>query len=202
MWDILIKYIIANPIELIGFCFTVVSIWLNTQQNPWGWGVGILGIGCYLYLSFSVGLWGSFLLNIYFLIISIYGWYWWKLGKGKEKFLPITYCTLRELGLLFILAIFLCMAIVGLIHSYQSATPIQYWDAEATAFSLIGQWLLARKKMENWLVWLLVNVQFVFIYYYQNLFITSLLYIILFILALRGWSQWKKSVNTTITESV
>jgi nicotinamide mononucleotide transporter len=201
MWDSLIDYILANPIELLGFCFTIVSIWLNTQQNSWGWGVGILGIGCYIYISLSINLLGSFILNIYFLLLSIYGWYWWKFGKKEQHVLSITRCTLREIGFLLALSVILTFVVVGLVQNYQNPTFIQYWDAEATALSMIGQWLLARKKIENWLIWIFVNVQYMFIYYYQNLVVTSLLYCILILLAIKGWLTWKKELAIKPTES-
>lgn len=195
MWDLIKEYALTNPLELIGFGFTVCSIWLNTKQNPWGWIVGIVGIACYIYISLSVRLWGSFLLNIYFLIVSIYGWYLWKFGKKEEKLLAISRCTSNEIKILLLIVLALTFSLIGLLYSYQRATPIQYWDAEATAFSLVGQWLLARKKIENWIIWLFVNVQYVLIYFYQHLIVTSMLYVILIVLAAKGWKEWQKSMK-------
>ncbi len=191
-WQIVLQYLQANPIEICGFAFTVLSIWLNTKQNPWGWGVGILGILCYIYVFASVWLLGDFLLNIYFFITSIYGWYLWKFAKKEDKHLAVSRTSFAEIKILIVIGVVATFLLGKLLSSYpQAAVP--YWDAETTAFSLIGQWLLVRKKIENWLVWLFVNLQYVAIFFYKDLIATSLLYAILAILAIKGWYEWKKS---------
>jgi len=191
-WQIVLQYIQANPIEISGFVLTVISIWLNTKQNPWGWGVGILSILCYIYVFASVWLLGDFLLNIYFFMTSIYGWYLWKFTKKEEKYFPISRVSFSEVKILIIVGIISAFLLGKLLSSYpQAAVP--YWDAETTAFSLVGQWLLMRKKIENWLVWIFVNLQYVAIFFYKDLIATSLLYVILTILAVKGWYEWKKS---------
>jgi len=193
VWQTALGYVYANPIEIAGFVLTIVSIWLNTKQNPWGWGVGILSILCYIYIFASVWLLGDFLLNIYFFITSIYGWYLWKFGKKGNKLLPVTRISLSEIKILILVGIIGSFLLGALLSSYpQAAVP--YWDAETTAFSLIGQWLLVRKKLENWLVWIFVNLQYVAIYFYKDLIATSLLYVILTALAFKGWQDWRKSL--------
>jgi nicotinamide mononucleotide transporter len=191
-WQIVLQYIQTNPIEICGFVLTVLSIWLNTKQNPWAWGVGILSILCYIYVFASVWLVGDFLLNIYFFITSIYGWYLWQFKKKEKKYLPISRLSLAEIKTLIVIGAVATFLLGKLLSSYpQAAVP--YWDAETTAFSLIGQWLLVRKKIESWLVWLFVNLQYVAIFFYKDLIATSLLYFILTILAIKGWYEWKKS---------
>lgn len=191
-WQITLQYLQANPIEICGFVLTILSIWLNTKQNPWGWGIGILSILCYIYVFASVWLLGDFLLNIYFFITSIYGWYLWKFRKKEEKYLAVSRLSFAEIKILIIIGVIATFLLGKLLSSYpQAAVP--YWDAETTAFSLIGQWLLVRKKIESWLVWLFVNLQYVAIFFYKDLIATSLLYIILTILAIKGWYEWKKS---------
>lgn len=191
-WQITLQYLQANPIEICGFVLTILSIWLNTKQNPWGWGVGILSILCYIYVFASVWLLGDFLLNIYFFITSVYGWYLWRFEKKGEKHLAVSRLSFAEIKILIVIGIIATFLLGRLLSSYpQAAVP--YWDAETTAFSLIGQLLLVRKKIENWLVWLFVNLQYVAIFFYKDLIATSLLYVILTILAIKGWYEWKKS---------
>ena len=192
MWATISEYVQSNPVELIGFVFTVISIWLNTQQNVWGWAWGIIGIICYAYISLKINLLGNFVLNIYFFAVSIYGWYWWKFGEKEAKKLPISRCSPLEIGILLVAVMLSAIFLAGLLYQYRNISSIQYWDIETTALSLAGQWLLARKKIENWLVWLVVNLQYVLIYFFHNLMITSFLYVILTLLALKGWRDWGK----------
>jgi nicotinamide mononucleotide transporter len=195
MWEAIREYVWQNPVELLGFGFTVVSIWLNTRQNAWGWLWGMVGIVCYAYISLKINLLGSFFLNLYFFALSIYGWYWWKWGKKEAKNLPVSHCAPLEIVILAIVAILSFVLLSSVLYGFKNISPMQYWDVETTAFSLVGQWLLARKKIENWLVWLWVNLQYVLIYFYQNLLITSLLYVVLALLALQGWRRWQKEIK-------
>ncbi len=193
MWQAILHYVLNNVIELLGFVFTTASIWLSTKQNPWGWFFGILSIACYIYISLSAWFLGYFLLNIYFLLTSIYGWYLWRFGKKEKGIFLVTRTSAREGAILVAVGVVCAVLLGGLFSSYKATVP--YWDAETTAFSLIGQWLLARKKIENWWVWIFVNVQYIVIFFYKDLIITSLLYLILTILAFKGYKEWYKSLE-------
>jgi nicotinamide mononucleotide transporter len=192
MWQTIPQYISNNPIEFLGFVFTTVSVWLNTKQNPWGWGMGILSIICYIYVFASVWLIGDFFLNIYFLLTSVYGWYLWKFGKKEGAVFQVTHTSSCERWILLVTGI-ICAILLGILFDSYPQASVPYWDAETTAFSLVGQWLLVRKKIENWLVWIFVNIQYVALFFYKDLIATSLLYIMLTIFAVKGYREWRKN---------
>lgn len=190
VWEFVVNYLHKNPIELLGAVLTVICVWLNTQQNPWGWLVGILGIICYLWVFYQVRLVGDFLLNIYFLLTSLYGWYHWRYGKGNMKKLPISRLSLPKL-MTYVIAGLVLGVIFGEILARYTSASVPRWDAIATTFSVIAQWLLAKKKVESWGFWIFVNVIYVGIFLAQELFATMLVYAILLALAIKGYWQWK-----------
>ncbi len=188
------EYVQQHFIEIIGSLLTVLAIWLNTKQNAWGWIVGIASIVCYIYVFASVWLLGDFLLNIYFLITSLYGWYQWKYGSQEHQELAVSRTKSNELLILISLAV-LGAVLLGLLFSTYPQAAVPYWDAVITSFSLVAQWLLARKKLENWLVWIFVDVQASMIYFYKDLIVTCFLYLLLTALAIKGYADWKKSMS-------
>lgn len=156
--------------------------------------MGILSIVCYIYVFASVWLLGDFLLNIYFFLTSLYGWYQWKYGSQEHQELAVSHTKSRELLILISLAI-IGAILLGMLFSTYPQAAVPYWDAVVTSFSLVAQWLLARKKLENWLVWIFVDVQASMIYFYKDLVVTGLLYIILTILAVKGYMDWRNSMS-------
>ncbi|MCS7018955.1 MAG: nicotinamide riboside transporter PnuC [Cytophagales bacterium] len=190
-----VEYFYNNPIESIGAILTVVCVWLNTRQSIWGWPVGIASITCYIWVFYDVYLLGDFLLNIYFLLLSLYGWYHWLYGKGNEKKLPVTRLTQSELVTYVIVGSIAAFIFGEILVRYTSAS-LPYWDATTTSFSVLAQWLLARKKIENWLFWIFVNILYIGIYFAKSLFATALVYAILLVLAVKGYQQWKAELYT------
>jgi nicotinamide mononucleotide transporter len=195
-WQSAVNYFYNSPIELLGAVLTVICVWLNTHQNIWGWPVGILSIICYIWVFYEVYLLGDFLLNIYFLVLSIYGWYNWLYGKGKAVKLPVTSLSLQQL-LAYVIVGSTAAFIFGKILASYTPASLPYWDATTTSFSMLAQWPLARKKIENWLFWIFVNVLYIGIYFVKNLFATSIVYVILLVLAAKGYQQWKSELINT-----
>ncbi len=186
------QYFVNNPLESLGFGLTLLGIWLNVQQNIWGWAVGAGGIICYLLIFFRVELYGDFTLQIYFFLTSIYGFWAWQ-QKPDQSGLPIT--RLSDQERLFLAGIVLVGTVLaGFVLSFFNPS-FAYPDAFTTVLSVIAQWLLARKKLENWLLWILANLVYVFIYYYKNLYLTCFLYFLLLGLALQGFWQWRNKLQ-------
>ncbi len=193
-WYSVIDYFYNSPIELLGAVLTVVCVWLNTRQNIWGWPIGILSIICYIWVFYEVYLLGDFLLNIYFLLLSIYGWYNWLYGKGKEEKLPVTALPFQQL-VTYIIVGSVAAFIFGEILARYTTASLPYWDAITTSFSVLAQWLLAKKKIENWIFWIFVNVLYIGVYFVKDLFASSLVYVILLALAVKGYQHWKLELN-------
>lgn len=199
MLQLIYDYISNNTIEVIGAVLTILCVWLNTKANIWGWFVGILGTICYIYVSYSTQLWGFCLLNIFFLAISVYGLWNWKYGTENKiqtneiqireiTILPITHTNTITLIILISLGIILSGIFSYILIQADSSSP--YFDAIIFAFSIIAQGLLANKKIENWLFWIVINLLTVMMFLQLKIWISAILYVILFILAIRGYLEW------------
>lgn len=186
------QYFLDNPLESVGFGLTLLGIWLNVRQNIWGWVVGAAGIVCYLIIFFRVELYGDFSLQIYFFLTSIYGFWAWS-KKPDQANLPIT--RLSDQQRVFLAGTVLVgTVLVGFVLSFFNPS-FAYPDAFTTVLSLIAQWLLARKKLENWLLWIVANLVYIVMYYHKDLYLTCFLYVLLLGLAIQGFWEWRNNLQ-------
>ena len=188
------QYFSGNPIELLGALTGILCVYLNAKENIWGWPIGIVSVACYVIVFWNAFLFGDFLLHIIYVILGFYGWYYWLYGGKKKDALPISVSPKKELLFFGALGSILILPIGWLLSLYPNAS-VPYWDATTTIFSLLAQWQLARKRLENWLTWLFVDTLCVVIYYYKELYITSGLYFVYLILATLGYLEWRRHMN-------
>lgn len=186
-------WIFYNYFELLASIFGITYVILATQQNIWCWMAGIINVTLYIFIFFNARLYGDMGLQIFYLVLSIYGWYSWKFGKSKnKKELVITKLSINTgLILLAISAVFsICF---GYLISYTNS-DVPYWDGITTALGLVATWMTARKILENWLVWIFTDLLCVGIYFYKELHPTSVFYLIMTILAVISYFKWKKDM--------
>jgi nicotinamide mononucleotide transporter len=186
----LITYFQNNPYEFWGFITTIICVWLNTRENVWGWFFAILAAVFSIKVFYDSALYGDLSLQIVFIFISIYGWYEWLYGNSTEGKISISLIS-RQLAI-FLVIIFLIFApVLGwFLQLLEGKLP--YLNAATTAISLLAQWMMARKYLENWLVWIFVNLLLIGVYYYSSLYLYSFLYLILLVLAILGFFTWRK----------
>ncbi len=133
-------------------------------------------------------------LQFYYVFISIYGWFHWSRSNGHEKDkLPISHLTKRVFFKLLLVSLFLYIAISFILVNYTDS-PLPYWDTFTTALSIVATWMLTQKILEQWLVWVLVDVVSTGLYLYKELYPTSILFAVFTTLALYGYFQWKKDL--------
>lgn len=191
------EYLQSNYLENIGIISTLICVWLNTKQNIWGWPMAILAAIVYGIIFYQAKLYSDMELQIVFVIISIYGWWQWLYGSEKKNTLKVIITPKRYfLILLVIFILFSCIS--GYLHKKFTDASWPYFDSSLTAISLIAQWLLARKYLENWILWIMANVGYILMYFSKNLFGTSVLYILLLALAIKGYFDWRKSMMDEI----
>ncbi len=181
-------------VELTGTIFGIIGVWLTVKKNILCFPAGIINVALYAWLFFQSRLYADALLQIVYIILLIYGWYQWLYGKKNDTALDVTKTSSGMLSLLFLLCIISTVGI-GIFFRYNTDASLPYLDALTTSISLIAQWMIARKKIENWLLWIVADVIYVGMYVYKHLYLTSLLYFIFIILAIIGWQQWKKDVQ-------
>ena len=177
--------------EIIGFIFGVAGIWLTMRENTWCFPIGLVNVIVSLVLFFSQKLYSDCIQQIVYILLLSYGWYKWLIGENKKSELKISFSSNKLLVILLSLCILFSLAAGFMFEKYTDAS-LPYWDASATALSFTAQWMIARKKIENWLLWMIVNSMYVGIYLYKDLLLYAVLFFIYFLLAVKGWMEWKK----------
>ncbi len=182
--------------EITGTVVGLIYLWLEYRASIYLWIAGIIMPAIYIYVYYEAGLYADFGINIYYLLAAVYGFLVWKFGKrkGSDKELPIVKMPLKRVipaTAVFIIA-FIGIAEI-LIRFTDSDVP--WLDSFTTALSIIGMWMLARKYLEQWLVWIVVDVVCCGLYIYKGLHFTSALYGLYAIIAIFGYYKWKKMMH-------
>lgn len=179
-------------LEVAAFVVALAMVGLNMRVNPWAWPLAILSSLMYGLLFLDSRLYGEAGLQLFFVALAAWGWWQWLRGRTAEG-RPL---QVRPLGRGGRVRVLLAMAVAwpALAALLASATDsdVPWWDAFPTAGSLIGQWLLGRKHVENWPVWLVVNLVSVALFAYRGLWLTVLLYALFVVLSAIGWRHWQR----------
>ena len=187
-------------IEFFGFLTALVYLYFSIKQKIWLWPFGILTSSLYIYIFYISSLYADMGLQIYYVLISFYGWYHWVYGASHNKAgnLPISTLSgslaLKLLMILFIIYwIIVFILLKGPAYIGMPPSDLPYWDAFTTSVSIIATWMLARKIIEHWIVWIIVDSVSFGLYIYKELYITVVLFLIYTILAFVGFYEWKKN---------
>lgn len=183
-------------LEMFGVFFGFLSVWYSMRENILVFPTGIISTGIFVYILLVFGLLGDMLINAYYFAMSIYGWYVWTRKVDATHFIPITKTTSKERKwsvILFVATIVFVMMVYLFFDRLDSWTS--YVDSLTTAIFFVGMWLMARKKIENWIYWIIGDIISVPLYLYKGLIFTSLQYFLFTIIAIFGYLAWKKSLN-------
>jgi nicotinamide mononucleotide transporter len=190
----------VNSYEIIGTILGLISVWLTVRQNIWCWPTGIVMVALYAVVFFQAKLYADAGLQVVYFALQIYGWYEWLHGGRARGKLEITRLRLRLGSLLVVIAATATVS-MGYVLATRTDAALPYWDSTATVLSLIAQWMLARKLIENWLVWIAVDLLSIGIYAAKALYPTMALYAAFLALAAFGWIEWRKSLNSLGTDN-
>lgn len=183
-------------LEAIAVLFGLMSVWYAKKEHIWVYPTGIVSTLIFVYLLFKWGLLGDMMINGYYFLMSIYGWYIWTRKVDATHFTPITKTTAKEK--LISISIFIgTFLFVVLVYWYfdKFNTWTAYVDTLTTALFFAGMWLMARKKIENWIFWIIGDLISVPLYFFKGYTLTSIQYVIFLIIAYYGYIEWKKSLN-------
>ncbi|MFY0628145.1 MAG: nicotinamide mononucleotide transporter [Reichenbachiella sp.] len=199
--EILIYTQSIGTLEFLGLIFGLINVILLIRQNIMTWPAGLV----YIFISFIIfwqyQLYGDFILHILFLVLNIYGWWNWKNGRKEELELIVSKLDTKEHGILIVITVFgiflfgYLLSNINLIWTGIEAASVPYWDATTSILSVTGIWLMAKKKIENWYYWLVVDILASGIYFYKGIYFYSFLYGIYILLAVIGYLAWKKSYD-------
>lgn len=197
----ILLWISQNYIEFLGSIFGLLYILFSIKQNIWCWPIGFITSALYIYVFFVSKFYADMGLQVYYVVISLYGWYHWMFGakSKKQDNLKITKTGLRAGVILFLMntVIFIFIAYV-LVNFTDSEIP--YWDAFTTSASFVATWMLARKMIEHWIIWIIVDSVSLGLYIYKGLYPTVILFAVYTVLALLGYLEWKKAIKKQLNE--
>jgi nicotinamide mononucleotide transporter len=202
-------------LEASGAIFGTLSVYFSIRKNIWVYPTGIVSTLIYVYILFNFGLLGDCLINVYYSVMSIYGWILWAKNSEDHVHVDVTWATRKEwfyAGILFILS----MALVTLIYYYKPYIDNQFsmegtslglyhldwanWmDVGTTSIFLVGMWLMAKQRIENWIFWIIGDLICIPMMIFKGLGITSVQYLVFTIMAILGYLNWKKSFKEKST---
>ncbi len=184
-----------QTIEIVGAVIGLLYLYLEYGANKWLWPVGIIMPVVYVWIFFQSKFYADMGVNIYYFFASIYGWiYWTRHKQQQEEELPVTHIPRRHLLPLVAVGAALFAAIAFILVRYTDS-PVPYGDSFTTALSILGMWLLARKHVEQWLFWFMVNVVSSGLYLWKGLYPTSILFAIYSVISVFGYFKWKRMVE-------
>ncbi len=186
-----------NYLELFGAISGLIYIFLEVKQKSVMWIVGFITSIVYIIVFFQSKFYAGMALNAYYLFISVYGWYQWRYGgqSGEQKSeRKVTHVTFPTAIVVAVVAILLFVLISQVLVRYTDS-PVPYYDALASSLSIVATWMLARKLLQHWILWIFINFFSVALYYWRGLYPTSVLYLVYGVMSIVGWIQWKSSYD-------
>jgi nicotinamide mononucleotide transporter len=192
----IIGWLGSNWFELAAAVITMYSIWLATRENIWYYPTGVVALVMYTWLFFSAKLYAESFLQVICLVLMLYGWYEWLHGGEQRTELPVT----RTPGWAWRAGIAAGLAGSALTIWIQlrfTDNPNPYVDSSLMVWSLVAQWMTARKWIENWLLWVVINTISVPLYVTRDLWVTAVLYAGLWVLAIVGYRAWRRALTAS-----
>jgi len=183
-------------LEIVAFALSLAMVAANMRINPVGWPLAMASSLLYGLLFADSKLYGEAVLQLFFVIVSAWGWWQWLRGRGQDG-AALAVHRLAPAGWLWLGGALLCAwPLAGLLLARATDSDVPFADALATVASVAGQVLLGRKVLENWLVWFAVNVFSVGLFAYKALWLTAMLYALFAVLSVAGWRAWSRRLAT------
>lgn len=198
-------------LEALATVFGILSVYFSIKKNIWVFPTGIISTAIYVYILFNFGLLGDMLINFYYTVMSIYGWILWSKNTEDHIHVEVSHTTKKEWGfaiVLFVVSLFL----VTLVYYFKPVIDNQfsfnnvdlglyhldwanYLDIFVTSAFLVGMWLMAKRRVENWIFWIIGDIICVPMMLYKGLGITSVQYLVFTVMAILGYQNWKRNLN-------
>lgn len=195
--EIIFDWIVLNYVELLGAILGIIGVYFQVKQNVWVWPLSIIASLLYVFVFFQARFYALMSLQFYFIGVSIFGWYQW-LNPGKKKRdstkknqLGIIRMNLNRTISYGIFFIILSAALYWFMKELTDDSA-PFWSGIITSLSFVASLMLARKIIEQWVVWIVADTIAVVLYFYQGLYPSTVFYFILIIMAIFGYLQWKK----------
>lgn len=181
-------------IEITGAVVGLLYLWLEYKASIYLWFAGIVMPLIYIFVFYRAGLYADMGINVYYLLAGLYGWVLWMRKSGSATERSITRTPLKLVVPLTVLSVLVFAGIAFLLIRFTDST-VPYADAFITALSIVAMWMLAYKYLEQWLVWIVVDIASTILFLYKGLYPTAVLYGIYSVIAVFGYIEWKKIIH-------
>ncbi len=209
-------WIADNIIEIFGAVTGILYVFLEIRQTIWLWPVGIITSGVYIWVFFTGKLYADMSLQGYYLVVSLFGWYWWAQGSGRraegrglraegsefstqdpgqKEELQVTRLKLRT-GVVLSVVFIPLFTVMWLVLDRLTDSPVPVMDSLITSLSVIATWMLARKIYEHWFLWIVVNTAATLLFLTRGLYPTVVLYIVYGVMSFAGLKAWRKTIRS------
>ncbi|MCK4663938.1 MAG: nicotinamide mononucleotide transporter [Bacteroidales bacterium] len=196
MFDTILNWLIQNYIEVLGTVTGLIYLVFSIRQNILLWPLGILTSALYILVFFQSKFYADMGLQVYYLFISFYGWYNWLYGNPESNDTSLKVTRASKMLLIKLIPVsIIIFAVISFILVKFTDSPLPYWDAFTTAASIIATWMLAKKIIEHWLIWIVVDAVSMGLYIYKDLYPTTLLFFVYTSMAILGYITWKKELQ-------
>jgi nicotinamide mononucleotide transporter len=183
-----------SALEVVAALFGAVSVYLSARQHIASWPTAIVNVLLYVVVFRDARLYADMALQFVYAALSVYGWYEWKYGGAGRSALPVTRTPRRLWPALALLAA-AAAALLGYLFSRHTNAANPLLDSALTATSLVAQWMMTRKLLENWLLWIAADVVYVPLYLSKHLYPTAVLYAVFLALAVKGYADWRRDLR-------
>ena len=186
-------------LEIIAVVFGFLSVWFSKLNKIWVFPTGMISTSIFVYLLLKWGLLGDMMINGYYFIMSVYGWYVWTRKINDTQFTPISKINLREKKISITIFFATLLFVFVIYKTFDKWSDwVAYVDTITTAIFFVGMWLMAKRKIENWIFWIIGDIISVPLYLYKGFTFTSFQYIGFTFIAIFGYLAWKKNLNKQI----
>ncbi len=184
-------------LEIIGVIFGVVGVWFGKKEHILVYPLGIVSTVIFVYLCYIFSLYGDVIINVYYTLMAIYGWYMWTQIKDGSSLAISTTSSKDRTKAIIIFALTALLVIAVYLYENKFDKWTDYVDTITTGLCFAAMWLMANKKIEHWLLWIIANIISIPLYFVKGLGFTGIQFIILLIIAIQGYIAWKKHLNNT-----
>jgi nicotinamide mononucleotide transporter len=185
----------SSCLEAVAVLFGIVSVFLSVRENIWSWPTAIVNVSLYFALFYESGLYSDMGLQAVYFVLSVYGWYEWLYGGKDHTALKVSRTPRRVWSVLAVIGLVVWTSL-GRLTSGLPGVSLPYVDAGTTTTSLIAQWMMTRKLLENWVLWTIVDVVYIGMFIYKGLYLTAFNYAVYLVLAVMGFFAWSKSLRS------
>lgn len=185
-------WLAAHWLETVGTAFGLAAVFLQTREKVWNWPLGIVNVSIFFVVFWQSKLYADSVLQLYYLATGIYGWWAWLHAGPNRTELHVTRATPR-LWTVIVPVVLISGGSLGFVLDRYTDSPVPFLDALLTTTSFAAQWMITRKILENWLVWIVANIVYVPMLIVRDLPVTAVQYFVFLVLAVLGYNAWKRS---------